>query len=129
MAATALIHRGVSINGAGPSETYELTAEASVEIPDLAIAEDATDTEVSIAFAYAGLKWIYIKAAAALTLETNSSSAPADTISIAAAPNVFEWTYGSGITCPFTQNVTKFYFTRVGAATTVSIYAGYDATP
>ena len=79
------------------------------------VAGSTTDQQQAIDFVKANLQLIYIKSDQDLTLETNSSSAPADTITITAGiPYV--WVAGSGITNPFAGNVTTTYWTNAGAS-------------
>jgi hypothetical protein len=88
-----------------------------------------SDREVSVAFTLAALKGYYIVSDQALTLETNSSSAPTDTI-ILAAGKPLVWNESSGNAKHFTADVTKFFFTNAAAVTAnVSIRVAKDATP
>lgn len=94
---------------------------------DVSIAAD-TNKEISIAFPTAALDFIYIYCDKAITLKTNSTSAPDDTISLAAGVPLV-WMKTSGIACPFTAAVTKIYATGTGSAQVLSFRILRDATP
>jgi len=97
-------------------------ADALVTIP-----ASTNNYELVIAFPYATISSVYILSDKALTVKTNSSGSPDDTIAIAAAKPLAY--YGSG-TNPFTANVTKLYITNAGGtAADFKIRVGYDGTP
>jgi hypothetical protein len=93
-----------------------------------AIAISATDALVAFTCDFSQLKSLYIKCDQALTIKTNSSGAPAQTITLAA--NVpYVWTYGSGITCPITADITALYITNgSGSLANLEIRALEDPT-
>ena len=93
----------------------ELATEANV-----AVNGNATNQEEGIAFPYATLREVYIKSDRTLTLKTNSSSAPDDTITITAGVPLV-WHYQSGLANPFTADVTSIFLTNAGA-TAANVY-------
>ncbi len=70
---------------------------------------------------------LVLYATAAMTLKTNNSGSPADTISLAANTPIF-WFTGCGLDCPLGTDVTVLYVTS-SAGGTLSIRALVDPTP
>lgn len=94
---------------------------------DETIPASQTDLAVTWAFTKTKLKSIYIVASAAMTLETNSSSAPADTITLTAnVPVVWDSTQ-TFIANPFAGNVTSLFVTTT-AGGLLQIRWSYDPT-
>lgn len=91
------------------------------------IAASATDAEIQVAIPR-GLEMLFILADGALTLKTNDSADPDDTITLVAnQPNV--WVNGYGDSPVAAAAVVKFYVTN-GVATprTLHIRGLYDAS-
>ena len=87
------------------------------------------DREVAAVFTVASLKSVFIISDRDVTLETNSSSAPAQTINLLANKPLY-WYSGAYHANPFTVDVTKFYFSNAGAVdANVKIRILRDATP
>ncbi len=86
-------------------------------------------TQVNLAFVKTALKSLYILSDVALTLKTNDSGSPQDTIAIA-ANSPFTWYTGSGEANPFADNVTTTYWVN-GTAGAATVFVGLlvDATP
>jgi hypothetical protein len=106
-------------------QVIEQTNDATVEM-DVTIAS-ATDALINVAFPYATIKAIALSCDVAVTLETNSSSSPSQTIALVAnVPNM--WIYGGPGSNPITVDVTKIYATAA-AAGTLKIRVLYDPTP
>lgn len=106
--------------------TIEVTAGAVAHLDAEAIAA-ATDAEIEIAFPYANIKAYYLLSTVSCTVETNSSSAPDDSISLTAnVPKTY--ITGGGMTSEFTADVTSIFVTAA-AAGTLTIYVAYDPTP
>lgn len=87
---------------------------------------NAADQEIACAIDFSQLKSLFIKAAAVMTLETNSSGSPTDTIALkAGVPYI--WTPGSYNICLITADVTKIFLTNAsGAAALFEAYWGYE---
>jgi hypothetical protein len=93
------------------------------------IPDSTTDQLVSLAFILAELLAFYMVSDKALTIETNSSSAPQETISLAAGVP-FVYVPGAGLASPFGGNVTALYATNAsGSAAALQIRVLVDATP
>lgn len=93
--------------------TGELATESSISV-----AGSTTNQQENIAFNHTNLRGIYIKSDVTVTLKTNSSGSPDNTITVTAGVP-FVWHYQSGVTNPFSAAVTTTYWTNAtsGAAT------------
>jgi hypothetical protein len=108
------------------SSDISVDGDAEVSLVDQAVAV-ATDTLVNVAFPYATIKAVILLCDVALTIKTNSSGAPSQTISLAAGVPTAWITGGAGAN-PFSVDVTKIYLTAVTAGT-LNIRVLYDPTP
>lgn len=109
------------------STSISVTAAASAFL-DAEAFSAANDQAMAISFPYANIKAYWLIATAACTIETNSSSAPDDTISLAAGiPKLFV-PGGSTAANAFTANVTNIYVSAA-AAGTLTMFVAYDPTP
>jgi hypothetical protein len=111
------------------STSEDVTGSAEANI-DETIALNATDFLINIAIDVSALKSIFILGSKAMTIKTNDSADPDDTITLAAGVP-FRWTSTSPFASPFasTVDVTKIYVTGAGASGTLQIYVLQDATP
>lgn len=105
------------------TNTYTGSGEAVVD-ESLAI---GTNTLVNIAVDVSEIESLCIVSNAAMTIKTNSSGAPDDTITLVANVPVI-WTTDSLEACPLTVDVTKIYCTQAALAT-LKIRVLTDATP
>lgn len=128
MAFTHTLNRVYQAGGSSVSNIVSLSGDAE-DARSVALTLPAADVEVNIGIAYAGLKGLYILSTIAATIKTNNSSAPDDTISVAA--NVaYCWTHQDGSANPLSADVTKFFITTAGTGTaTMEIRVLQDATP
>lgn len=124
MAITHTLNWTYTAGGASQSASLSASSEAEVNL-DVVIPESSTDKLVAYVLDYSQCKGLYIEADAAMTIETNSGSAPGQTIElVAGVPTV--WIYGGG-TCPITVDVTALYVTSV-AGGNLTIRTLVDAT-
>lgn len=88
------------------------------------------NVEVDLAFPFAKVKSVVIYSAQAMTIKSNSTSAPDDTFVVPAGKQV-AWNTNDINPCPFTANVTKLYLTNGSASLTsvVKIRVLLDVTP
>lgn len=91
-----------------------VTAEAEHNL-DVTIAALASDALVAYALDYSQCKGFFMVADAAMTVETNSSSAADQTFTLAANVPV-AWANGAG-TCPVTTDITALYVTSTAGGT------------
>lgn len=130
----AFTHRvGITYTtNAGTTKSTTATYTSDLEInADIAIPANSTNYEVDIAFLYATIKSCLLYCDTALTVKTNSSGSPTDTISLSAGVQKIYTNDGAAGTGTnlFTANVTKIYVTNSTAASTLTIRVGYDGTP
>lgn len=92
---------------------------------DVVVPALSTDYLVAYELDYSQCKGVFILADAAMTIETNSGSAPAQTISLTSGVPV-AWMYGAG-TCPITADITALYVTST-AGGNLTIRTLVDAT-
>lgn len=118
---------GTNVIG-GDATTH--TVGAVAEIPGETIPAESTDLLVNIAFPKANLQVLYMLAVGGdMTIETNDSAAPDDTISLKADSPLIWVAADAYHTNPVdSADVTKIYVTST-AGGTLYVYAGYDPTP
>ena len=88
-----------------------------------------TDGLVAFTLDFSQCKALYMLASGgALTVKTNSSGAPDQTIALASGVP-FVWVATSGITCPITTDITALYVSNAsGATVTLKIRSLTDPT-
>jgi hypothetical protein len=119
----SLASAGVAIGG-----TQVLTADnkSSFDIP---LTASQADVAVDVAFDKDRLQSLFIKSDKDLTIETNSTSEPGDTLTIPGG-EPFVWNQNMAWDNPFSADVTKFYLTNgEAAAARVQMEFLYDPTP
>ena len=110
------------------SKQVTISSEGAKDV-SVTIAAGATNTQVALAFVKTRLKSIIISSDETLTLKTNSSGSPDDTITIT-ADTPYVWHATMGITNPFAGDVTTTYWSNAGAsAAALEIHLVEDATP
>jgi hypothetical protein len=117
------------IGGNGSVTATQIVQGGGEDNRNIELAGNAADVQVDLAFATARLKSFFIVADQDVTLETNSSSAAADSFELAAGVPLI-WTEGSGIENPFGVDVTKIYLSNGAAdAAIVQLRVLVDPTP
>jgi hypothetical protein len=112
----------------GRNYTATVDKEAAHDIGlEESIPSSSTDLEIAVEINATTLVSIMILADQDLTIETNSSSAPDDTITVRANVPIW-WEDGSSETAPITADVTSIFVTSTNAAT-LRIFALQDPTP
>jgi len=111
----------VSVSYASPGD--------SVFECDLVVPVSTTNQLQGVSILRANIKSVLIYSNTTVTLKTNSSSSPAETITITGGGPAFSWALACGITLPFSANLTAFYWTNGSStvAATVNIRIGYNA--
>jgi hypothetical protein len=106
-------------NGAAVSGETAISSDSEANM-SRAIAANQTNLALDFQFPTGAgrIRSVYLLASVAMTIKTNSSGSPQETLVLAAGQPVI-WQYGSGATCPFavTANITKFYVTNTTAGT------------
>ena len=93
-------------------ETFQGDGEADY---DGVIPANSTNVEIDIVVPVAKIRSMVLFCAVAMTIKTNSSSAPDDTIPIAAGTQIV-WNTNHSEPCPLTVDVTKFFVTNAGSS-------------
>lgn len=121
----------ISYTGNGQAVTSvvkSLTADAQAGY-DGSIPDSTTNQEVDVAIKHSTLAGFVATSDHAITIKTNSTSAPDDTLSVAANTPIIFYTGGPWAN-PLTADVTKMYITNnSGGTAVVKIRALYDSTP
>lgn len=109
--------------GVVPATVSPIAGDLQVNIA-ATIPGTTTNQELDLTLTLTTLQSIFLVADGALTLKTNSTSAPGDTLTFAANMPLC-WVLGmpfpTSSATPFSTNVTKFYLTNAGS-TTVHLY-------
>lgn len=108
--------------------TIAKTVSANIGIEE-EVNTGVTNQLVACAFPATGLKMLAICSDKDVTVKTNSSGSPQETWNLK-ANQVFLWKEGDPGSVPVAGAVTALYITNSsGAAATVKLLAGWDATP
>lgn len=95
------------VGGVAKTVSFGITADGECDY-SFQVAADATAEEHVVEFTNAKLQQIFISSDQPITIKTNSSGSPQDTLNVAA--NVpFLWSAGGGFASPFAGNVTALY--------------------
>lgn len=126
----AISHTVTYIVDAGGSQIRQaiaLTADGE-DNREISVPDAQTDMLVAFTLDISQLKHITIISDKAITIETNSGSAPDDTIVLVANEPLI-WTNVSKLANPFSADITALYFTNAsGATATVKIRCLVDVT-
>lgn len=84
------------------------------------IAPSTTNQLIARAFTMASMAELFIYASAALTIKTNSTSSPGQTITLGAGESLF-WTGGGTAVNPITVDVTALYVTNASGSASADL--------
>lgn len=116
-----------TFNDGGANIAYSVTKENEAAIDEeITFGSLATDVLVALVLDVSQISSLCIVADAACTIKTNSSSSPAQTISLT-ANKPLRWNDGMAHANPLTTDITAIYVS-CAANTTLKIKALYDAT-
>lgn len=115
-----------SRSGEAVSVTVVATGSGEVNV-DETIPASQTNMLITLAVDVSALKSLYISSDETLTIKTNSSGSPTDTLTITGGKPLV-WYTGCGFSCPLTGDVTVIYVTN-SAAAALKIRTLQDATP
>jgi len=98
------------------STTHSYTDDTEIGVKEV-ISAGVTNKEIDITLVVASLKSLVLYCDQIVTLKTNSTSAPQETIVMAALTEIVWTTDGLAgrTTIPFAGNITKFYISNAGA--------------
>ncbi len=102
------------------------TADAEIAV-DVSLSAESADVEIDVAFVRSKCKSILLYADKAVTIDTNSTSSPGDTIELQ-ADKPWVWQNGGYVAQPLQADVTKLY-ASAALATTLKVRVLYDSTP
>ena len=127
---TAQMDIKVSGIGAATIQKSITATGGGVALVSETIAGEETDLEIAFDLDKSATTMFVMTATGPLTIKTNSSSEPQETITIA-ADGIIPWAEGEdGFTSPFADDVTKLFVTNAELTDAVlSIQAVYDVTP
>lgn len=82
---------------------------------DASVPASTTNKEYDLAVSKTDIKSMVLYSDVAVTIKTNSSSTPQETIALAAKQSLI-WASDHSETCPFANDVTKFFISNAGTA-------------
>jgi hypothetical protein len=107
----------VNVNGGNAYQAAPLEVGAADINVNQTFAAGTSDQLLSLAFTAANVQGVWLLATQNMTIKTNSSGSPAQTISLVAGIPLY-WEASAGyFTNPFTSDVTAFYVSCTSAAT------------
>jgi hypothetical protein len=105
-------YKTAALTVASTTRTYTSDDEVNTSV---AVAASTTNHEVDVVVDVSQIKSMVLYCDQAVTLKTNSTGSPADTIALAAKKEVI-WAYDHLEACPLTTDVTKFFITNSNSA-------------
>jgi hypothetical protein len=113
---------------AARSQTLSLSDSASLTI-DEAVTASTTDQLIACTISTAAISGLWIESDQAVTVETNNSTTPVDTIALLANQPLV-WQENDYYSLPLTADVTALYVTNAGASSAnVKFRFLFDSTP
>lgn len=129
MAFNQTITRSVSSAGGRSINKSNTYSADGLEAREVSIADSVTDQLVNFTLDVSELKSIYMVSDQDLTVETNDSAAPQETISLLADKPLL-WQHDSYFAIPFAGNITKLYLTNSSGSTAIfNLEVVHDSTP
>lgn len=117
------LENGVTVDS---SVNYSGDSEAKISV---SVADSVTDQLSVFSLDVSQIQLIYMSSTAALTVETNDGTTPADTI-VLVADVPYIWHTGSYYTNLLATDITALYLTNAsGSAATFELRVVYDGTP
>ena len=116
---------GLSWNQSGANPltpaTVAATGNAELNLDITLPASGCTNLAVDVAFPFAGINALLLSSDRAVTIKTNNSGAPDNTLAVPA--NTFQAWFPNGIFAnPFTTDVTQYYLTAGSGAAAGTLY-------
>ena len=116
-------------NGGAPIQGASINTNDGETNRSLAIPASTTNQAIIIAFLVANLQSCFMLSDQDVTIKTNSSGSPQETISLKAGQPIM-WAQGLGLAALFAGNITEMFVTNAGTATAnVNICVLIDSTP
>lgn len=109
------------------SSSESIAASASVSLEE-SVPDSSTDLQINVNIVENDLTSFALVATQDVTIKTNSSGSPQETISLKANRPLI-WGAGGG-TKPISDDISAFFVTNSsGSDATIKLVAGWDATP
>ena len=113
----------ITLNAGDIQDNQVVTVTTDSETKEsLVVPISTTNQAAAIGFTLSKVALVYISANTDVTLKTNSTGSPQDTILVKAGKPLV-WYVGSGLTNPFAGNVTGFYFSNASATVAATVIA------
>ena len=126
--ASPIVTLQITKDGDAKSVSVTITGGGGWQHVTDSVAGSTTDRQIDISIIVARLKAAYIVSDQDLTLEANSGSAPAYTLTLTANKPLV-WYLGCGLTNPLTTNTTALFATNAGGtAAALDIFIEQDPT-
>lgn len=126
---TYLITEGFQFNTVSQAYAISKSADGELSLGPVAVANGQTVFEIMAAIDVSALKSLFVVSDQNVTMKSNSSGAPDDTLTLLANQPLV-WYSGSYYPCPLTVDVVKFYVANAsGAEADIYIFALIDPTP
>lgn len=129
MAITYTMTESLTRNGATFTKSRDIATGDAEWVAEHTVPDSTTDQQVIVALDVSAIKCIVINSTKALTIETNNSSVPDETLALVAdVPTV--WYTNKYHAKDFAVDITTLYLTNAsGASATVNFFVLYDSTP
>ena len=128
MAFSASMNVSVGFDGEGHNYVYTATGGGRNNLSE-AVPGPSTNLQMNWQVDVSTIKAIKFLSDIDLTIKTNSSGSPADTITLTANQPLF-WHVGMGLTSPLGTDVTTIFVTAAGSvAGTLKVWCITDVTP
>ena len=119
----------IHVGGKSYTSQNEFTQGGEAIIDQEAVAADESDLLMVVAIDVSAMKTFFMLSGTDLTVKTNSSSTPDDTLTLKAGVPI-SWHENSNHSKPLTVDVTKIYVTEDGSkADFLTLRALQDVTP
>ncbi|NIO43789.1 MAG: hypothetical protein GTO41_28705 [Burkholderiales bacterium] len=129
MAFNQTITRSVSSAGGREIRKSNVYSADGLDTREISVPDSTTDLLVNFTLDISQLKSIYMVSDQNLTVETNDSAAPQETIALLADKPLM-WQNDSYYACPFAGDITKLYLTNSSGSTALfNLEVVHDSTP
>lgn len=110
-------------------QSYEVDVSGSVHVEE-SVADGSTDLKITIpTIDISAMKSLFIRSTQDVTIKTNSSSTPDDTLNVKSGSPV-DWDDKSVHAKPLSADVSSIFVSNSsGSSATLTIYAAQDTTP
>jgi len=119
----SIVRNGSSIKSTSVETEFD---NVGVEFDDEAeLPANTTNFDIPCSIAYANIGFVYFYCDVALTIKTNSTGSPDQTISLGAGKPL-KWATGDADACPITANLTHLYLTNTTVVGEIYLLIGVN---